>query len=237
MGLFFEDKKIKMPRVFHMTGCGFRIGTGAPEKVGPARPLYCASGVLVEDEPAQGGPVADILVAADQGLLGVDISQCPGREKLAVGGDRAARRDLHAQVAERASGAAAEKDEAGVVVEYPVHLVRVGRQVLPDTLHGHLLQRNPSLIDQELSDAPIGMAVCGGVLEADEPSVRQFHPSGTLDLEEEQVHGIAQPGEDAGVFRNRRVRLDVPAVRVRNQAVSVHPADDALAGQRIGKHG
>src|SRR5581483_2507703 len=112
-----------------------------------------------------------------------------------------------------------------------VGALRILLHPFANALHRHLLARNDAALDQDAADGRIGKAVIGIVVDADGRAVIQADPRRALDLREQQISLIPEPGDLQATSLDRTI-LDLSAIVIGDQlAPSDLAIDRALVGQ------
>ncbi|SST09845.1 Uncharacterised protein [Acinetobacter baumannii] len=163
--------------------------------------------------------------------------QAAQRNHLAVDGHAVAVGQRYVQRAARtfvAVRAQAEEHEAGIARQQLGDPLRIGLGPVADALHADLFLRHQALLDQPAADRLVRVAILVAVADAQLPAVFQLDAPGTLDLQELQVHRVAQPGEHrraGAVVADRRgvvVGFQHPAFQASAQALALEFRVDAF---------
>src|SRR3990172_8019279 len=192
MILFLPEEKIQLPFLLHVSCRDLSLGPLAPEQIDPARAFDRASRVLVQHESGKGLPFLYGVVFDDR-LLRMNDPYRPFGEKLAVRGNGAARRKRYADVPDRGAHVDAEKNIAGVLVQHLKELFRMGPQIFPNGLQGHLVPGNSANIDQIFAEAPVGPPVLAVVEHTDDIAVSEVNLARALHLQRIDVKDVRAP--------------------------------------------
>jgi len=102
-------------------------------------------------------------------------------------------------------------------------------QVGLERLQGHRLGWDA--IAQQLADGPVGVAVLVGVVHAQQGAVREADQPRALDLQEEELDVVGDPGYRLGAAGERGLETDPVAVVVGDDLAPLELAAQALAPQ------
>jgi hypothetical protein len=153
--------------------------------------------ILVEHEATHGAPPHPP-VGEPHRALRLDESQRSGGKQSGVRGDRARRGERDTEAPDGRSVEPSEEHDGLVVPEDAGALGRVLRQPRTDRVHGDRLFGEAPLVDEQPPDRPVRVAVGACGTDPDLASVRKAKGTAPLDLHEEDVDGIACPGERPG---------------------------------------
>jgi len=205
-----------------------RLGAPAEEKVHPARPGDGAPRVLVEDEARERDPGPNLAARSDHGLPALHEGQRPPREQRRVRCHGAPARQRDPDASHRAFLDDPEEHVALVVVQDLPDLLRPLPEIPLDALHGEFLPRGPARIDQQLPDAAVGPPVGLGVAHLEARPVGQPDHPRSLDVEEEEVHGVRKPGDLEPPVLERPGPVDLLAAPVGYELSVLEPSDQPL---------
>ena len=209
-----------------------RLGVDGRREVGKVqfyarRVVVVADTQLAEPEPAEGG-----LCPVHLGERG-ERHRRAVRDALRIDGNRAARRQRHTL---RPGGAEAgiELGQAHLAEEHgarvaPEHLVDAARVLVGPGLDGFPGGfADGALVEQPAADALVGMAVVAGEGDAHlalaAVGLGDVEPAGALDLQDERVNGVGEPGDGLALQRGLGG----------GQGVDVFAAVPGLAGAQTG---